>query len=246
MVHLEGVQPGPSGISAPSSRAVHLDPAFARGPRDAFLVGTEFGHLHGDGSGSLHVALPEPRGAEAIAKGWGETHPAARMGIAPPTLVMLYGPRTDGELAIVWQLVEESYAYARERLDTEHPGDAHGDRAAGSAPPPDPTAKETNMADTSAPASVLEAVTSWPGVSTKTNPRGATAIVFDGHELGHVHSDRGTLDLPLSVERRAHVLEAQRANDWFSNWVSKPLEGDGGADDAIALLRESYDELRTR
>lgn len=66
----------------------------ARGPRDAYLTGTEFVHLHGDGSGSLHVALPRARGTEAIAQGWGETHPAARMGIAPPTLVMLYGRAT--------------------------------------------------------------------------------------------------------------------------------------------------------
>lgn len=118
MTKLEGVEPGRSLISAPSSRALHLDAKLARGPRDAYLVGTEFGHLHGDGSGSLHLALPEPRNAEAISKGWAEVHPAARMGIAPPTLVMLYGPRTDEELSIVWKLVEESYAYARGPSET--------------------------------------------------------------------------------------------------------------------------------
>jgi hypothetical protein len=113
MTSLEGVTPGYSNISAPSSRAVHLDAVLARGPRQAYLTGTEFAHLHGDGSGSLHLTLPPARGAEAIAQGWGEIHPAARMGIAPPTLLMLYAPLDAGQLEVAWQLIAESYAYAR-------------------------------------------------------------------------------------------------------------------------------------
>jgi hypothetical protein len=35
--------------------------------------------------------------------------------------------------------------------------------------------------------------------------------VFEGHERGHVHADRGTLDFPLSDDRRATVLAAARA-----------------------------------
>jgi len=60
-----------------------------------------------------------------------------------------------------------------------------------------------------------------------------------------VHADRGTLDLPLSDDRRAKVLAAARAKEWFENWVTKRLANDGDVDDAIALLRESYDEFRT-
>ena len=56
--------------------------------------------------------------------------------------------------------------------------------------------------------SVLDEVATWPGVSTQPTPRGATAIVFEGHELGHVHSDRRTLDLPLPDDRRKQVLDA--------------------------------------
>ena len=70
--------------------------------------------------------------------------------------------------------------------------------------------------------------------------------MFEGHELGHVHPDRGTLDLPLSDDRRAKVLAATRAKEWFSNWVTKQLANDRDAEDGIALLRESYDELRAR
>ena len=70
--------------------------------------------------------------------------------------------------------------------------------------------------------------------------------MFDGHELGHLHPDRGTLDMPLADDRRAEVLNAARASEWFSGWVSKPLRDDAAAQDGIALLRGSYDELRAR
>jgi hypothetical protein len=40
------------------------------------------------------------------------------------------------------------------------------------------------------------------------------------------------------------VLEAGRAKEWFSGWVSKQLASPADADDGIALLRESYDALR--
>ena len=95
-------------------------------------------------------------------------------------------------------------------------------------------------------ASVLDEVTTWPGVSTEPTSRGATAIVFEGHQLGHLHRGRRTLDFPLSDDRRTEVLKAARANEWFPGWVSKPLATDADAKDAIALLRQSYDELRAQ
>jgi len=113
MASLEGVSTGRSGVSLPESRAVHLDPGLARGPRDAYLVDTEFAHLHGAADGSLHVTLPTAVAGEAIDKGWAELHPMARRGLAPTTLVMLYGPRDQAELETIWQLVETSYAFAR-------------------------------------------------------------------------------------------------------------------------------------
>jgi len=39
------------------------------------------------------------------------------------------------------------------------------------------------------------------------------------------------------------VLRAYRAQEWFSNWVIKPLADVADAQDGIALLRETYDEL---
>jgi hypothetical protein len=100
------------------------------------------------------------------------------------------------------------------------------------------------MNPTSPSATVLDEVTTWTGITTQPTPRGATALVFEGHELGHVHPDRSTLDLPLPDDRRAKVLEAGRAKEWFDNWVSKTLANDTDAQDGLALLRASYDALR--
>ena len=100
---------------------------------------------------------------------------------------------------------------------------------------------------TASPAtSVLDEVTTWPGISTRRTSRGATAILFDSHELGHVHPSRGTLDMPLPDDRRAQVLNAARAQEWFPGWISKRLANDADAQDGIALLRDSYNELQAR
>jgi hypothetical protein len=113
MTSLEGVRPGRSYVSLPDTRALHLDPRLAAGPGDAFLAGTEFAHLHGASDGSLHLMLPVSVASDAIDKGWSERHPVARRGAAPPTLVMLYGPRDEAELEVVWRLLQASYAFAR-------------------------------------------------------------------------------------------------------------------------------------
>ncbi|MFI7708864.1 luciferase family protein [Nonomuraea sp. NPDC049480] len=112
MAGLDGVRTGRSGISLPQTRALHLDPARALGPREAFMVGDEFAHLHGASDGSLHVALPPDVVAQAIETGWAEFHPLARRGMIPATHVMVYGPRDEAELETVWHLVEISYAFA--------------------------------------------------------------------------------------------------------------------------------------
>jgi Family of unknown function (DUF5519) len=90
---------------------------------------------------------------------------------------------------------------------------------------------------------VLDEVGTWAGITTRPTPRSATAILFEGHELGHIHANRRTLDLPLPADRRAQVLEAGRAKKWFSDWVTKQLASRADAEGGIALLRESYDAL---
>lgn len=113
MDDFDGVLTGPSGVSLPETRALHLEPELAAGPPEAFMVGTEFAHLHGPQDGSLHMALPPDLAREAIERGWAELHPLARAGRLPETLMMVYGPRDNSELETVWGLVEASYDHAR-------------------------------------------------------------------------------------------------------------------------------------
>jgi hypothetical protein len=52
------------------------------------------------------MTLPSEVAEEAYEKGWGEPHP--RSGTP-----LIFGPRDDGELDVVWQLLRASYTYAR-------------------------------------------------------------------------------------------------------------------------------------
>jgi hypothetical protein len=52
-----------------------------------------------------------------------------------------------------------------------------------------------------APNQVLDTAATWPGVTTRSTPRGAIAVVVDEHEIGHVHLDRATLDLRLGARK---------------------------------------------
>jgi hypothetical protein len=109
---LPDVEERPSAISVPGARALWLADA-ARGPREAFLIGTEFAHLHPAPDWSLHTALPPTVAQQAIDTGWAEVHPVARLGLIPPTIVMIYAPRDDREVEIVAELVRSAHAFAR-------------------------------------------------------------------------------------------------------------------------------------
>jgi hypothetical protein len=106
------VEERPSAISVPGARALWLADPAAGGPADAFLVGREFAHLHPSPDLSLHMMLPPPLAEEAIAAGWAEVHPVARLGLIPGNAVMVYAPRDDGELEVAERLVRASHEYA--------------------------------------------------------------------------------------------------------------------------------------
>jgi hypothetical protein len=48
------------------------------------------------------------------------------------------------------------------------------------------------------PGTVLDELVMWAGITTRPTSRGATAILFEGHELGHVHANHGNGRLSLS------------------------------------------------
>jgi hypothetical protein len=110
---LPGVLEEPSRISVPGARALVLAASEPTGPPEAFLIGREFAHLHPAPDHSLHAMLPAETVTEAVAAGWAEPHPVARMGLIAPTAVMLYAPRDREELDVIERLVRASHAFAR-------------------------------------------------------------------------------------------------------------------------------------
>lgn len=108
---LPGVHAADSLISVPGARAFTLPEA--DGPDGAFLVpqGGEFAHLHPAYDGSLHLALPPEQAADLVAHGWGVPHPWAGTRLAAG-FVMLFGPRSDAELATVLGVVATAHRHA--------------------------------------------------------------------------------------------------------------------------------------
>ena len=102
---LPGVSTGDSCVSVPGARAFILDPALAAGPAAAFQCETEFAHLHPPGDGSLHIALPPDLYQAVQAADWGDPHPISGT-------MLVFGPRDERELEIVWQIVIASYRFA--------------------------------------------------------------------------------------------------------------------------------------
>jgi hypothetical protein len=105
-LELSGVQPAESLVSVPGALAFVLDEESAGGPPEAFQAEREFAHLHPSEDGSLHMTLPPEIAREAYEKGWGEPHP--RSGTP-----LIYAPRDEGELEVVWRLLRSSYEFAR-------------------------------------------------------------------------------------------------------------------------------------
>jgi hypothetical protein len=112
LADLPGVVWTGSLISVPGARALRLPRGAAQGPPEAFMIDTEFAHLHPAPDYSLHLVLPPAAAAAAIEAGWAEQHPIARLGIISPGAVMVYAPRDANETEIAVGLVRASYAYA--------------------------------------------------------------------------------------------------------------------------------------
>ncbi|MEV6108611.1 luciferase family protein [Streptomyces sp. NPDC051940] len=107
---LPGVRTGPSLVSEPGSLALRLHRE--EQPFEAFLHPSvdEFGHIHR--SGFLHLTVPAPDLAVLTELGWTEPHPISRRAEFPDTIVMLYAPRDEEELAVARTVLRASYDQA--------------------------------------------------------------------------------------------------------------------------------------
>lgn len=102
----------PSAISVEGARALALVDGITGGPAEASMIGLEFCHVHAQGDFSLHATLPVPLAEAAERAGWAEPHYLVQTGQVPPTVVILYAPRDEGEREVILGLVRASYEFA--------------------------------------------------------------------------------------------------------------------------------------
>lgn len=102
-----------SRMSASDTRALWLPDEKALGPPEAFIDDHEFCHVHALPTGSLHLTLPSGVRERMIQLEWGESHPSSTAGFLAKTLVMIYAPRDDQELAVVLSLLNVSCEFAK-------------------------------------------------------------------------------------------------------------------------------------
>lgn len=94
-----------------------------------------------------------------------------------------------------------------------------------------------------AQAQITTAVTSWLGVTAQPHRFGGVEYVIGKRELGHIHGDH-LVDIPFPKKVRDVVIAAGRAQPHHilpeTGWVSFYLRQESDVEQAIALLKESY------
>jgi phospholipase/carboxylesterase len=102
-----------SQLAGRNTKAIFLDAGLTGASEEAFIDDHEFCHLHPAPAGSLHLTLPQPVLDRVIQSGWAEFHPLAGIGTLPKGLVLVYAPRDEHELAVVFELIKVSYRFAQ-------------------------------------------------------------------------------------------------------------------------------------
>lgn len=103
---------------------------------------------------------------------------------------------------------------------------------------------EIQMSVPGAQAQVTVAVTSWPGVTSQPHRFGGVEYVIGKREIGHIHGDH-LVDIPFPKKVRDAIIAAGRAQPHHilpqTGWVSFYMRQEPEVEQAIALLKESYE-----
>lgn len=95
-----------------------------------------------------------------------------------------------------------------------------------------------------AQARITEVVTAWVGVTSQPHRFGGVEYMMGRREIGHIHGDH-LVDIPFPKKVRDEIVAAGRAQPHHvlpeTGWVSFYLRQELEVEQAIALLRESYE-----
>jgi predicted DNA-binding protein (MmcQ/YjbR family) len=96
---------------------------------------------------------------------------------------------------------------------------------------------------------ITEAVSSWGGVTLAPHRFGGTAFMLGKRELGHIHGDR-LIDIPFPKPVRDELVTTGQAEPHHilpdSGWISLFLRTEVDIDQAIKLMRRSFDLAAAR
>lgn len=91
---------------------------------------------------------------------------------------------------------------------------------------------------------ICDEVRRWQGVVASPHRFGGTEFRVGKREIGHVHGDT-LVDIPFPMQVRNELVASCRAVQHHvlpnSGWVSVYLKSEPDVDNAIALLKKSYD-----
>lgn len=109
-VGLPGVSLKPTDLNVPAL-ALNMEDT-TDGTEEAFIRDKEFALIRTDGS--IHMPLELAWGEHVLKRGWACIHPLViyMAGALPPQNFIVYAPRDEEELNIVWRIVQCSYYYA--------------------------------------------------------------------------------------------------------------------------------------
>lgn len=91
---------------------------------------------------------------------------------------------------------------------------------------------------------ILEALSTWEGVSIEPHRFGGREFKLGRREIGHIHGD-ALVDIPFPKKVRDELVAAGEAGPHHvlpeTGWVSFYIKQVGDIEKAIALLRRSYE-----
>jgi hypothetical protein len=91
---------------------------------------------------------------------------------------------------------------------------------------------------------ISDAVTSWPDVTSQPHRFGGVEYVIGRREIGHVHGDH-LVDIPFPKKVRDEIVAAGRTQPHHilpeTGWVSFYVRQETDVEQAVTLLRESYE-----
>ena len=105
------------------------------------------------------------------------------------------------------------------------------------------------MTQTSPSQTIRSAVSSWPGTSEAPHRFGGVEFKLGSRDIGHLHGDR-LLDVPFTRKVHDALIAAGRAEPHHvlpqSGWISFRIGSNDDVDNAIALLRQSYELINAQ